>query len=432
MSSELIEVKEKRVLIITYYWPPSGGGGVQRWLKMSKYLARLGWKVYVYTPANPSVEEQDLLLEQEVDESITIIKRNIIEPYSILNAFSGKKRKFSQGVVSHHDTRGLKERVLLWIREHFFIPDPRVFWVSPSIEFLKRFVQKEQLSLIVTSGPPHSMHLIGLGLKEHFRTDIRWISDFRDPWSKWDILDKIVKSDKVRSRHADLEKRVLTSSDLTLTVSETWAKEFGQLGAKKVEVITNGYDSEDFTNQQLHYGPGTICHYGLLNEFRNYEFLWEGLNDLLKEGVKVSLTLGGIVDDKVRRSLGCYPELTENITFNGYVSHDSVLKKYSESQILLLLSNNTDNNLGHLPGKFFEYVRSGRPILAVAKIDSDLSKYILQYHLGEVLDPTQVSSNDVVETLKRLMSLDFSVKNQIEKFDREVITKKLEQLLLTL
>ena len=152
----------KKALIITYYWPPSGGSGVQRWLKFAKYLPEFNWEPIIYTPENPDMSIQDADLSNDVSANLKVIKRPIIEPYALGRLLGGKVAQ-NTGVVSH--SKSLKHQLSLWVRGNCFIPDPRVWWVAPSVRFLKSYIEKEGIELIVTTGPPHSMHLIGLKLK---------------------------------------------------------------------------------------------------------------------------------------------------------------------------------------------------------------------------------------------------------------------------
>ena len=176
----------KKVLIITYYWPPAGGSGVQRWLKFVKYLPKNQINPIIYTPKDPYFDIVDTSLLDDVPESVEIWKNDIWEPYYLKNRLFGNgEKEQNAGIITRN--KSLKNKLLNWIRGNFFIPDPKIFWVKPSINFLKKKIHKENIDYIITTGPPHSMHLIGLGIKQKY-PDIRWIADFRDPWSELDLL----------------------------------------------------------------------------------------------------------------------------------------------------------------------------------------------------------------------------------------------------
>ncbi|MEQ8423858.1 MAG: glycosyl transferase, partial [Cyclobacteriaceae bacterium] len=203
----------KKVLIITYYWPPSGGSGVQRWLKFVKYLTRMGWEPYVYTPENPSFTIKDPSLDKDVPNSVEVLKLPIWEPYQLffwLQGIAGK-RKTQQSDLISTGKKSLFQKVSSWIRGNFFIPDARIYWVKPSVTFLSGFIGANQIGRIITTGPPHSIHLIGLKLKKKL-PEIQWIADFRDPWSEWDLLDTLSLTSWARSRHRKLERSVLSTA----------------------------------------------------------------------------------------------------------------------------------------------------------------------------------------------------------------------------
>src|SRR5690349_6312590 len=154
--------ENKKVLIIAYYWPPSGGSGVQRWLKFVKYLPQFGWQPYVFTPENPSFAIRDESLQRDVPEEAEVLRFPIWEPYE---AFGRISKIFSKGkpVNSPNPVAGKQgsvfQNIAVWIRGNFFIPDPRVFWVKPSAKFLHNFIRDNKIKTVITTGPPHSIHL---------------------------------------------------------------------------------------------------------------------------------------------------------------------------------------------------------------------------------------------------------------------------------
>ena len=173
----------KKVLIITYYWPPSGGAGVQRWLKFAKYLSDFGWEPIIYTVENGEYPVLDYDLLDEVPKGITVLKTPIWEPYSIYKKFTGRKKedKINSGFLSEKKNPKLLEKLSIWIRGNLFIPDARKFWIKPSVNFLTNYLIDNPVDIVVSSGPPHSSHIIALKLKE--KNKLPWLADFRDPWT---------------------------------------------------------------------------------------------------------------------------------------------------------------------------------------------------------------------------------------------------------
>jgi glycosyltransferase involved in cell wall biosynthesis len=428
--------KMKKVLVITYYWPPSGGGGVQRWLKFTRYLPEFGWHPIVYTPANPQFENRDETLLKDVGTNITVIKQSIKEPYKLFNKlFFLKKRSFKQGVVSERKGGSIFEFAVSWIRGNLFLPDPRVSWVRPSIKFLSDFIQKENISLIVTTGPPHSMHLIGLKLKSLH--EVKWIADFRDPWSDWDILDLLHLNKRSRKVHEKMEEKVVRNADAVITVSNSWAsilKERYQVG---IEVITNGYDAEDFEGfSKVHVNEFRMLHAGLLNSYRNCSGLWQVLEDILKEDNRFAelfqLVLAGNVTEEVTSQIGRFDLLAERTIVLGYIRHDELISEYSKASSLLLLQNDTKNSNGHIPAKVFEYLATNIPILALGNQESDLGKIMNEYNVFPIheVDNAIAQKESILKMFRSFMNgEELPQAKSTSSFQRRNLTKSLAELL---
>ena len=422
----------KKVLIITYYWPPSGGSGVQRWLKFTKYLPKYNWKPIVYTPENPYFEVKDEALLNDIPAEAEIWKTPIWEPYALKDKLFGKvSESQSAGVISNK--KSLKNKILNWVRGNVFIPDPKVYWVTPSIKILLKKIKTEGIDHIITTGPPHSMHLIGLGLKKAM-PNLKWIADFRDPWSELDLLDEFNLSSSSAKKHKDLEKEVLQTADVSLTVSETWVEDLKRLGEGRVELITNGYDAADFELKPKMNDKFIIGHYGLLNHLRNPKNLWKALADLCDENSKfndkLKINLSGNIDGEVLAEIEAYPQLKEKIMQLGYISHAQVLNQYNEAGLLLLLLFNSKSGVGNYPGKVFEYFAAQKPILAFGPEGSDTQRLINETKSG-------LFFNYDSENLKNEILNIFNGKNEfktegLEKFSREKLVKDLSIILSNL
>jgi glycosyltransferase involved in cell wall biosynthesis len=232
----------KKVLIITYYWPPSGGSGVQRWLKFVKYLVRAGWEPFVFTPENPSFTIEDKSLQSDVPESVEVIRFPIWEPYQLffrVSSLFGKKRLQQTDFIST-GKKSFFQSISSWVRGNLFIPDARMFWVKPSVNYLTNFIQRSNIDKVITTGPPHSVHLIGLRLKRK-NPSLHWIADFRDPWSEWDLLDTLSLTLLARKRHQSLERQVLKNADRVITIAPYHVDRLQELSGRKVDLITNGF-----------------------------------------------------------------------------------------------------------------------------------------------------------------------------------------------
>jgi hypothetical protein len=419
----------KKVLIITYYWPPAGGSGVQRWLKFTKYLPKYNWQPIIYTPENPYFEVKDEALLNDIPAEAKIWKTPIWEPYALKDKLFGiGSESQSAGVITNK--KSLKNKLLNWVRGNIFIPDPKIYWVKPSIKVLLKKIKEEGIEHIITTGPPHSMHLIGLGLKKEMQ-NLKWIADFRDPWSELDLLEEFHLSNSSRKKHQDFEKQVLQNADVTLTVSETWVKDLKRLGGNRVELITNGYDTADFELKPKINDKFIIGHYGLLNHIRNPKNLWKTLNSLCEENTefnnKLELHLSGNIDAEVILEIESHPYLKAKVKQLGYLSHAEVLEEYNEASVLLLLLFNSQSGVGNYPGKIFEYFAAKRAILAFGPEDSDAEKLIKKTKTGMYFsyDETKLK-DDILDLFKNKNQ--FNLKNT-ESFSREKLTKDLSDLL---
>lgn len=423
----------KKVLIITYYWPPSGGAGVQRWLKFVKYLPKNGWQPIIYTPEDGEMPSIDESLEKDIPEEAIILKTPIWEPYNVYKKFVGVKKdeKINTGFLTESKKPKKTEKLAVWIRGNFFIPDARKFWVKPSVKYLEEYLKANKVDAIISTGPPHSMHLIALGLKNKFST-IPWIADFRDPWTNIDFYKDLMLSKAADKKHHKLERAVLKNADVTLTIGKTLGEELKELGAKKVEVITNGFDKDDTSNEVALDDKFSLAHIGSMTSTRNPEVLWKALSELLVENAelqtKLEIKLVGKVDVSVMQSLEKY-NLQSYLRKIDYLPHDEVIKEQQKSHVLLLLINDTPNSKGIVTGKFFEYMSAGRPILAIGPTDGDVSEILNDTQAGEI-----VGYSDLKELKKYIVSLMHSEKiignsEAINKYSREELTKKLVEIL---
>lgn len=425
----------KKVLIVTYYWPPSGGGGVQRWLKFTKYLPQYGWEPIVVIPQGAEYPNTDLSLTKEISDTLQIIEIPIWEPYHLFKKVTGKKEdeKVNSGFLFDDTKQSFTQKASLWIRGNVLIPDPRLFWVNPAVKALSKVIKEQAPDIIITTGPPHSLHLIGLKLQRKFK--IKWVADFRDPWSTIDYLDKFYLTKWARNRHRSLEKRVLKNANKTLAVSSQWEKELISLGATSTAVITNGFDESDFAN----YTPAApngfkITHTGFISSLRNPNALWQALQNTCMKNPqlanKLSLQFVGNVDNGVFASIDQHKALKTKVDFKGYVPHTEVFNFYKNTTVLLLLLNNSGNSSGHIPGKLFEYLGTGKPILALGEKGGDVDLILQETGAGKLFDFED--SEGIQNYLEELYFSEEDLKTEltsINHYSRKYLTKKLSNVL---
>lgn len=368
----------KRVLVITYYWPPAGGSGVQRWVKFSKYLPSEGWQPVIYTPENPEMQSEDSSLGADVPPEAEIIRRPITEIYSLYRRLTGKSASRSQVNMVNGGKKSLAARLMMWVRGKFFVPDPRVSWVRPSVKFLKKYLREHPVDVIVSTGPPHSMHLIAQ--KVSLTTGIPWISDFRDPWTKIFYFKHLHLSPRTVRKHQHLEKSVLDDSKAVIAVSPLVQEEFREMTSTPVELITNGFDPEDYAAAG---SPDkeffTICHTGQFAADGNPDVLWKVLAGKAASDAQFAkllrIRLSGVSDEAVLNSIR-EAGLGENLTDLGYVNHDTAIKEQCGASILILPLRKEPEYRATLPGKLFEYLGARRPILGIGQTDGAMARVV--------------------------------------------------------
>lgn len=378
-------MKNRKILIVTYYWPPSGGVGVQRWMNYALALQKEGWEPIIYTPQNPQFEIQDRSLLEKV-KNIRVIKTKIWEPFGVFHALTGGKNKsqVKQGLVLEKDKKSLLDQLFIWIRGNLFVPDPRKYWVKPSVSFLREFLKKEEIDTIITTGPPHSMHLIGLGLKQEL--NLKWLADFRDPWSGWDVLDKLKTSAWAKRRHSELEKRVLEAADRVISVTQKLVESFNYKNDRTDGLLLYNGVSLDIQPPKPKSEELTIGHFGMLNELRNSPELWKALNEI-GEDLAIQLKLGGIISENIKKEIESLESLHHRTEFPGYLSHEEVVRGYAHCDVLLLLQNQSENSASLLPLKFFEYLAASRWVLVLGPKDNDLAKMAVDLPTLRVVEP---------------------------------------------
>ncbi|REE25621.1 glycosyl transferase family 4 [Winogradskyella pacifica] len=424
---------KNKVLIITYYWPPAGGPGVQRWLKFVKYLPEFDIEPIVYCPENPNYPIMDESLVNEISDTITIIRQPISEPYGLASLFSkGKSKKISSGVIPKAKKQSLIEKTMLYVRGNFFIPDARKNWIKPSVSFLSDYIQKHHIETIITTGPPHSLHLIGLQLKA--RLGIKWFADFRDPWTTIGYHKDLKLTNSSKAKHIDLEQNVLNAADEIIVTSNHTKNEFQTKTNQPISVITNGYDSHSVRveGKDEHF---TLSHIGSLLSERNPVVLWETLSELIKENEAFSeafkLQLIGVVSDDVIESIH-NNGLKNHLEVVGYVSHDEALQFQMKSQLLLLIEIDSEDTKAIIAAKVFEYLISETPILAIGPEDADVEQIIKSTNTGTYFNYKQKAElkSQLLNYFEAFQSNTLKVNAiGLQPYSRKALTEKLAGLL---
>ncbi|SEH29332.1 glycosyltransferase family 4 protein [Chryseobacterium culicis] len=429
-------MEQKKILIITYYWPPAGGPGVQRWLKFAKYLPDFGWKPIIYTPENPSYPLLDETLMKDVPENIEMVRTKIWEPYQLAEKLNKSNKKFKAGQFDVGKNQSWKSKLSIWVRGNFFIPDARVFWVKPSIKFLEKYLKDNTIDTIVTSGPPHSLHLIGLGLKSKM-PNLKWIADFRDPWTEISYYKHLKLTKSSDKKHRQLERAVFKNADITLATSYTDAENFRKAGANAV-CITNGFDESDSENKvkaQKSENQFTLSYIGVLEQLRNPENLWKALDELIRENADFAadfrLKFVGRIDDKILQTIE-NSSLKNHILNLGYLAHGKAVEEMQNSDLLLITNFPNESSKGIIPGKIFEYLASGKQILSFGPEKADVAKILEETKAGKHFNyqDTEMVKKFILEKFELWKSGSLLENTQhIEQFSRRNLTRQLTEVL---
>lgn len=431
----------KRVLVITYYWPPTGGSGVQRWVKFAKYLPSEGWQPVIYTPENPEQLAVDHSLEADIPEGTEIIKTRITEPYELYKKFlrrSGHSKEAVEVNPVNAQNKSLAQKAAMWVRGNLFRPDPRCLWIRPSVKFLKKYLEEHPVDLIVSTGPPQSMHMIGRLLSKE--TGLPWIADFRDPWTKIFYFKHLSMTKATERWHQKMERKVLDEASAVVAVSPLVQQEFQSMTRTPVELITNGYDECDFPDMKDTGATGgpdkdfVITHTGLFAADGNPTLLWDVLSEMcaedsvFKKALKIRLV--GKTDTQILEAI-TESGLEENLTDLGYQPHSTAIEEQRKASILILPLRKEPEYKAVLPGKLFEYLASGRPVLGIGQPDGAMSMILNKTNTGVVVDwEDKISMKKYIDDCwKAHLDGNLTIKDgEISAFTRRNLTRQMAEL----
>lgn len=429
-------MNKKKVLIITYYWPPAGGPGVQRWLKFTKYLPEFNIEPIVFIPENPSYPIVDESLKSEVSADLNLIQTKIWEPYQIAERLNPKSKAYKAGHFEKSENQSLLTKLSVFIRGNFFIPDARVFWVKPSVKYLNNYLRQNKIDTLITTGPPHSLHLIGLKLKENF-PEIKWLADFRDPWTQISYHSELKLTKFSQKKHKKLEEKVMKSADLIIATSFTDAENYKKIGANRVEVVTNGFETSDFdlTKKNQNSSKFKLTYSGGLEVARNPLILWKVIDELQEEHLSfkedLEIEFYGNLSEDVKNTLK-ENYLEHFLIEHGYVSHKQSIEGILNSNLLLITNFPDEKSKGIIPGKLFEYMATENRILAIGPDAGDVKKLLEKTETGEYFtyDEFNEIKSYILEVYEQWKTGAQRHPNlSYHKYSRKALTERLAQLI---
>ncbi|MBN2829474.1 MAG: glycosyltransferase [Candidatus Cloacimonetes bacterium] len=363
----------KKMLLITYYFPPAGGPAVQRWLRFLKYLPAHDWQITVITTEKGDYPFIDESLLAEVPLNVKLIRTKTPTFGSLFHLFTGGKEKsIPYGSLNSNQSDAIGKKMLYWARLNLVVPDARMIWNKHALRAAEQELNSDNYDVIVTTGPPHSTHLVGLKLKKQF--NIPWVTDFRDPWSKIFYMQLAKHSSMITVANERLETKVLAEADLNLVVSKQISE---QLPEGRKEILPNGFDADKFEKIPYHISTHfRIKFIGSITQGQTLEPFIRALEEFVKtQGVDdVELELTGDYENR--------PYLAEFINYKPFTPHKNALDKMRNAELLLLPINTYTGSSGMLTTKLFEYIGSGTPILCFGPSEGAAAQVLRDYGTG--------------------------------------------------
>jgi len=415
-----------KVLVIVYYWPPSGGAGVQRWLKFVKYLPQFGWLPTVITTKDGDYPAVDESLLQEVPDSIKVIRTKTPTFGKLFT--NSKNKKIPYGSLEAKSGDSLFKKISFWIRLNLVVPDARKVWNKYALDTAFKEMSNEKYDIVITSGPPHSTHLIGLKLKQIFK--MKWLADFRDPWTKIDYLEKVKRHSITEKLDKNLESKVVSESDLALSINQNILD--GLNAEKKGRIIPNGFDPADFEGiQRQKTEKFEINYFGNITKERDPAIILKTVNELIEKSPEIQINIWGNVSDDVSIELR-KSDKNNILKFHEYIPHDEMLQKMVNSNLLMLLINNVPDNKGILTGKIYEYLGAKVPILGIGPVDGDAAEILNSTKAGKMFD--YFDQKEIAEFISQQYSIwnkdgTLPVSCDTDKFSRVEQAKELAEVL---
>jgi len=426
----------KKVLFITYYWPPSGGAGVQRVLKFIKYLPHFDIEPLVLTVENPTYSIIDETLEEDIPKGLKVFKSRSFEPFGLYASLSGKPvSEVAKPTTRLTKTAGYFSRMASWIRANIFIPDARIGWLPTARSKALEIARDHAVDAVITSGPPHSVHFAGKYLKN--KLDLRWIADFRDPWTRVYYNQLLPRSKPAKKLDLILERSVLEKADEVPVISPSMERMQKEILDRSYTLITNGFDHEDFLQTDSTAAeperPFTIRHVGSIGESSVPSGLFRALSRV-PESLDWKLEFIGNVHGEVHDLVDVH-DLEDRVQLRPYIPHAEAIEAMKSADLLLLVIPNTDQNELILTGKLFEYIGSGRPVMLVGPGEGDACKILKELDNPWCFEHDETERQ--LEFLKKIMRKPEGFRSRVEiedlkhhPYSRYVLTEKLAELVM--
>lgn len=419
----------KKALIITYYWPPAGGPGVQRWLKMAKYLPEFGIQPTILTVDSEKATYplRDETLLEDLPAHLKTFYTDTSELFNLYKKTSGRKEVPFSGFVNESDKPGPRQKISKWIRGNILIPDPRRGWNKYAVKKAREIIKQESIDLIITTSPPHSSQLIGLQLKKEF-PQIKWLADLRDPWTDIYYYNQFYPSKLAKQIDLNYEKQVLLKADYISVVSASMkrllAGKIANNQSDKFLVVPNGFDEDDFkeNNKYTSNSIFTITYTGTItSQYQIDSFLT--VTEEISKDQNLKLQFVGKRDEHLEKKLMKLNLQNLEVELLSNVAHSKSIKFLQNADALLLGIPDIKDNEGIITGKIFEYLAAKKPIVGIGPVDGDAATILKETDSGEMFDYS--NKTEVKQFLKMLMTEQSKFTYQVEAYSRKKLTQQL-------
>ena len=440
----------KQVLMIAYQFPPLSGSGVFRSIKFAKYLPAFGWQPTVISTdrPRPGWNYSDESMVEEIPETVTVIRIP-----DTLNASYGTKLPDRQHElisllreIMGQDREALSlisewERTNSGRAELMAFPCACLAWAYDVIRYIEETLDIGLFQAVYTTSDPYSAHLVGACLKRRY--GLAWVADYRDPWT----ADPGQTFDYARPRDRlllSLENTLLHLADKSIAVEAHLAADYVNrfhVPEEQIAVITNGYDEADYTRfpeGMKRPDKFTVNHSGILHMGRNLDAVLLALRQLRDEGeleiAHVRLRVVGEARQYDPRQIAENYGLGSIVEQTGYLSYQQALYSNLDSSLLFLLVGGSDKAKFAYTGKIFDYLRSGRPILAIAQSGGTVDRLLQETGHGQAFSSTQIPEIKamILEEYRKWLSGEPQPPLHsplIEQFERKRLTGQLAEIL---
>ena len=415
----------KKALFISYYWPPSGKASLQWPLKIVKHLISFGWQITVLTVDEDTFSHSDSSFKSEIRSGVNVIRAKTFEPFNIYKKFTGKGKdeKLVASETISTKNKKLSHRLSLWIRMNLFIPDARVGWYFPAIKEITGYLKTESVDLIVSIGPPHTTHLIAKKLSSKFK--LPFMPVFIDPWTDIAYYKNFKRSKFTRAIDNHFEKSILKNSSANIFVTETMKKDYESKYSfikEKSHVLYWGYSEEEFENIKMtkrNEDEKVIVHAGNLFSYQNPTNFWEKLKDKIDLGNKYVIKFIGTVDSEIVKTINDNG-LKPYTQYLGFLPYKKMLEEVCNADYLLVCATEPR----HVPGKLFEYLRAGKPIIAFGDGNNEVKNILEKANAGMMFNYDETGEKILKD--QDLINTDMEY---VKNFERKNIAQSMIKIL---